>query len=177
MPIGGMTPQMMALQPQLMSHTANMQQMEPTEIENLFKSICSQLDPELLQATFQKAGLGQGLPGMPLGGAPNMPRPQGQNRNQNHDQNNRGGSGRGSRGGHYGENSRGGKKPYVQYQGGPQQNNYQQSYGANRNNNNDNQRSQYSRQQPPVPIGGLDTDNFPAFGTQPPTAGQNKKKY
>ena len=105
-----------------------------------------------------------------------MPRPQGQNRNQNHDQNNRGGSGRGGRGGHYGENSRGGKKPYVQYQGGPQQSNYQQSYGANRNNN-ENQRSQYPKQQPPVPIGGLDTDNFPAFGTQPPTAGQNKKKY
>ena len=131
MPIGGMTPQMMAMQPQLMSHTSNMQQMEPTEIENLFKSICSQLDPELLQATFQSAGLGQGLPGMPQGGAPNMPRPQNQNRNQNFDQNNRGGSGRGGRGGHYGENSRGGKKgQYVQYDG-PQKT-YQPAYGANR---------------------------------------------
>ena len=110
MPIGGMTPQMLAMQPQLMTHTSNMQQMETTEIEHLFKSICSQLDPELLQQTFQSAGLGQNLPGMPFGGgAPNMPRPPGQN------QNNRG-QGRGGRGGHYGENQRGGKKNnYVQY--------------------------------------------------------------
>ena len=46
-----MTPQMLSNQPQLLTHTQNMQQMELSEIESLFTSICSQLDPELLQQT------------------------------------------------------------------------------------------------------------------------------
>jgi len=50
--IGGMTPQMLANQPQLLTHVQNMQQMELSEIESLFTTICSQIDPELLQATF-----------------------------------------------------------------------------------------------------------------------------
>jgi len=41
-----------------------MQQMELSDIESLFSSICSQIDPELLQATLQQAGM-QGVPGMP----------------------------------------------------------------------------------------------------------------
>lgn len=49
--IGGMTPQMLANEPQLLTHSQNIQQMEFSEIESLFTSICSQLDPELLQAT------------------------------------------------------------------------------------------------------------------------------
>ena len=55
--IGGMTPQMLSNQPHAVTHTQNMQNMEASEIESLFTSICSQLDPELLQATLQQAGM------------------------------------------------------------------------------------------------------------------------
>lgn len=54
---GGMTPAMFANQPQLMTHVENMQQMEPSELEHLFTTICSQLDPDLLHATLAQAGV------------------------------------------------------------------------------------------------------------------------
>ena len=48
-----MTPQMMA-NPNLqtMTHLSDMQNLDPSEIGEMLQSICSQLDPELLQATF-----------------------------------------------------------------------------------------------------------------------------